>query len=104
MSCCFVGCGVFLSQDSLLQISHSNLLQISHSKEPAPAPPEPPLTLIVLSYYLTRLSVLSSLQACVCVCVRACVSLETGHIMRISVSWDFEPLKVGSAPYRLGQY
>ena len=30
--------------------------------------------------------------------------LITGQIIRISVCWDFEPLKVGSTPYRLGQY
>ena len=28
----------------------------------------------------------------------------TGQIMRILVCWDFEPLKVGSTPYRLGRY
>ena len=28
----------------------------------------------------------------------------SGQIIRISVCWDFEPLKVGSIPYRLGRY
>ena len=30
--------------------------------------------------------------------------LKAGQIIRISVCWDFEPLKVGSIPYRLGRY
>ena len=30
--------------------------------------------------------------------------LLAGIIIRISVCWDFEPLKVGSTPYRLGLY